>query len=403
MLGLSIWLLVAVFYGLDYLQHTIPSVLISPLAASHHVNVVVIANIMNVYFPVYALSQIPAGYLLDRYGLKLPLSIAALIVSLGLMCMNSPLLSMLAIGRILIAMGSAFAFIGGLKAAASYLPDSIFPLMTGVLQSIGVLGGLLGQVYINYLIETLNWNNTIIGISIFGLIWAVILFVSLGASQSMFNVKASKKVERNKRNIIKEFLEIQSLQLWLLGFYAAILVGGIMSTFAETYGVILLEQVKGITSEHAAWLNSLIFVGVGVGAPLHGIIVKQFNRQSTWLIISCVIVLSIMSGMSFYLEHVDNVDLIAMLYFLIGFFTSSMLLTFSLAKKMYPAKNHGMAFAFINMLIGLGGFFVPLLFGMLLQSFQAHAIDLIHVIKYLVLPVMISLIISFLIYRREES
>ena len=68
--GVILWLIAAIFYGLDYLQHTAPSVLILPISNSIGINFISIANIMNVYFPIYAISQIPAGYLIERYGLR---------------------------------------------------------------------------------------------------------------------------------------------------------------------------------------------------------------------------------------------------------------------------------------------------------------------------------------------
>ena len=150
--GLVLWLIATVFYGLDYLQHTLPSVLLSPIAHNAHLSTVDVADILSLYFPVYALAQLPAGYLLDRFGLVI-LSPAALLVSLGLLCMLIPSPFALTVGRILIGMGSACAFLGALKAAANYLPQGLFPIFVGLIQAVGVLGGLLGQVLIEYLVK----------------------------------------------------------------------------------------------------------------------------------------------------------------------------------------------------------------------------------------------------------
>ena len=122
--GIAMWLIVAIFYGLDYLQHTIPSVLILPISKSIGVDYTTIVNTMNIYFPIYAICQIPSGYIIDKLGLKLSLFTASLILSAGLLLMATNNLHYITVGRALIAAGSAFAWNGGLKAAASYLPDS---------------------------------------------------------------------------------------------------------------------------------------------------------------------------------------------------------------------------------------------------------------------------------------
>ena len=75
-IGWIIWSIAAIFYGLDYFQHTAPSVLIKPISEGIGVGVENIAYIMSIYFPIYAISQIPAGILLDKFGSKIMLILA---------------------------------------------------------------------------------------------------------------------------------------------------------------------------------------------------------------------------------------------------------------------------------------------------------------------------------------
>ena len=104
---------------------------------------------MSIYFPIYAICQIPAGYILDRYSIKIVLSLACFIVSIGLVCMMNASISALIIGRLLIALGSAFAFLGALKVASVWLPEHLFPIAVGLTNTIGVFGGIFGQIFLN--------------------------------------------------------------------------------------------------------------------------------------------------------------------------------------------------------------------------------------------------------------
>jgi predicted MFS family arabinose efflux permease len=386
--GIFLWLIAAIFYGLDYLQHTAPSVLILPISKSLGINFISIANTMNIYFPVYAISQIPAGYLIERYGLRKTLSIACLIVSIGLFIMSISSLDSILFGRILIAMGSAFAFIGGLKAAAIYLPNKIFPLMVGLLQSIGVIGGLIGEVFLDSLLKNIGWQNTIYYLSIFGVFWAIIIYLFLK------NKSNKKKQNNDKTNIKKkDILKIlQDKKVWILAFYAAFIVGSVMSAFAETYSVIILEKIKHFSSHHAAWLSSMIILGVGVGAPLQGLISAKFKNKANWLIIASIITLLIYVIIIAYIYSNQTTDLIAIVYFLLGFFVSTSLLVFTIGKESHANEHQGIIFAFLNMMIGLGGFFIPFLFGEIINIFSA---SIITSALCLSIPIIISVLLAF--------
>ena len=397
--GLFLWLLVAIFYGLDYLQHTLPSVLILPISHSLNVDYVVIGTLMNIYFPIYALSQIPAGFVIDRFGLRRALTLASLLMSVGLLCMTVPALTLITLGRALIAIGSAFAFIGGLKAAALYLPSKWFSLMTGVLQSIGVIGGLLGQVLLNYLIETFSWHSAVYFLSIFGVVWAAVLFIGLQIKPRHANEEKKHFKLAEKTAHLRDYLVIfKDVKLWLMALYAALIVGAILSTFGETYSIIIIEKLKHLSSSQAALINSLIFIGIGAGAPLHGLIANRWRSASQWMFVAAVITLCLFYTISLLLYGLNKAWILGLAYFFLGFFISSMLLTFTLAKRQYAEKYHGVVFAFINMMIGLGGFFVPLIFGYLIHFFShltQGAENLVYAVFVLNIPVLIATFIAF--------
>ncbi|WP_267897719.1 MFS transporter [Dongshaea marina] len=106
-----------------------------------HTSTQTIGDLMSVYFPVYAVFQILAGYLLDRYKLRLILSLAVAIVAGGLLMIAIPSLGAILAGRVLIAIGSAFAFLGALKTASMWLPEKVFPVAVGLINTMGVLLG----------------------------------------------------------------------------------------------------------------------------------------------------------------------------------------------------------------------------------------------------------------------
>ena len=187
-------------------------------------------------------------------------------------------------------------------------------------------------------------------------------------------------------------------QVWLLALYAALMVGAVMSTFAESYSVLIVEKLKHVGSQHAAWLSSMIFVGVAVGAPTHGIIAARFRNKSSWLLLSAVATWLVFALVPSYIHWGHGVNGLAFLYFLVGFFVSSMLLAFSIAKERFSSSRHATVFAFINMMIGLGGFLVPLMFGGVihLSSSMLHVSQsLIVSVFSLLIPLLVACLIAW--------
>ena len=70
----------------------------------------------SVYFYAYAITQVPAGLLIDYFGPRRMLTVAAFLVALGITCFAAAVsIPLLFVGRILIGIGSAFAFTGCIK------------------------------------------------------------------------------------------------------------------------------------------------------------------------------------------------------------------------------------------------------------------------------------------------
>lgn len=390
--GVTMWLIVAIFYGLDYLQHTMPSVLILPISSSIGVDYVTVTNIINVYFPIYALSQIPAGYIIDRVGLRLALFGASIVLSLGLLCMAMPTISYIFIGRVLIAIGSAFAWNAGLKAAEMYLPKSMFPFMTGLLNSIGVITGISGMIFINHLIHLAGWEHAIHIVAIFGVVWAAVIVLFL-RNRCCDNTDESLRMPRIRIPARELWVVFKDRQLWLVTLYAALITGVIMYTFAESYSVISLEKLKHISSSKAAWINSLIFIGVGIGGPIHGIIASQFKKKTTWITITAFAAFASFSFLCACFYFSLSSDALAIAYFFIGFFVVAMLLSYSITKERFPSNVHAILFAFINMIVMLAGYIIPMIFGYLIHISQF----VFHYKQPLMLPIFALLIPLFLV------
>ena len=382
----GMWLLAAIFYALDYFQHTAPSVLLKPLAFSLHINPTAVGDIMSIYFPIYAISQIPAGIILDRYRSGTVLGIACAIVSIGLVVMVSGSETMVIVGRILIAAGSSFAFLGALKTASMWLSDAVFPIAVGLTNTIGVIGGVLGQSYLNHLILVYHWQHAIIFIGVFGFGLAILLLTFLRAQPNCRPVGVKLPLD---------FSILRDYRIWLLAIYAAIMVGVVVNAFSELYDFAFLETTFKLSSQTAANISIMVFIGIAVGGPCHGIIARGIGKKR-WMVLGCLLTILTFSAIIVSTNWHLPIATLYGLYFLVGFFVSTMLLAFAMVRTYYDKKQTGMGFALVNMVIGVGGFAFQLLLGRIISwispdrsGFTQHDFTIGFIV--LLVPLCISL------------
>lgn len=352
-IGWLFWLVAAIFYALDYFQHTAPSVLIKPISLDMGIGVDQIAYVMSIYFPIYAISQVPAGMLLDRFGARVMLSISCLVMSLGiLLFVYEPNLETMLLGRILIAIGSAVAFIGCLKVAADVLPERFFPIAVGLTNTLGVLGGIFGQLFLNYLVSLSGWKDALAYIGYFGIVWGVVIILLLTYKKEEKDV--SNLVESKTSKLFHSLILLKNKKLWLLAIYSGLMVGIVVNSFSELYDVVFLEQAYHVTESVAAKISVMMFVGIAFGGPSHGIIASLFGEKRIWMFICNIFTITIFSSIVLF-SSIINPNLLFILFFLLGFFVSSMLLAFSVVEEIFPKEIKGTALAIVNMVIGLCG------------------------------------------------
>lgn len=111
------------FYCYEFFLRISPSVVMGQLMQHFNINALGFAKLVSIYYLAYAIGQIPAGLLLDRYPVKLILALSAFFCSLATLffaATHSPFFGELA--RFCIGFVSSFAFVGALKIGEVYLP-----------------------------------------------------------------------------------------------------------------------------------------------------------------------------------------------------------------------------------------------------------------------------------------
>jgi len=404
-----VWFIASLFYGLEYFQRVAPTVIAEPLIHTFNLSATELSFLTSLYLYTYAIAQIPVGVILDRYGARGSLTISCALIAVGsILFAMTHAIWLIAVSRMLIGFGSAFAFIGVLKLTGNWFVSSQYPIMVGLTNTLGVIGAIFGEAPFAYLVKKIGWQHSILATGIVGLVISALIWLFIKdhpnclSKSTVHGICKEEYTDRNLKVILRDVLTDK--QTWLTAIYAGLMVAPVIA-FAELWAVPYLETSFHLSSVHAANLDSAIFVGIGIGGPVNGWISSKMKIRKNVMMVG--------NGMAFLLLLIilygSNINyfLLLLALFAFGFFTSTMLLSFTFNKQRHPLAHNATVVAFTNMIIMLTGAFYQGIIGHLLDD-TAHAptdhvYSLINYHSALsILPATLVVSLLLLLFIRDE-
>lgn len=350
-------LLAASFYSYDFLLRVTPSIMLHPLMQTYGVNATSIGFLSAFYYYIYTPLQLPSGLVVDRYSTQKVLSFSALCCVIGAFVFAST--SNIYIGyfaRGLMGFGSAFAFVGALKLAATTLPPHHFALFSGFATAFGTLGAITTDTVISRLQEVLGWRQTLYLCALIGALIAIMLFFLIKDTPKQL----SKPHAHHSWKPILRYAKTMFRQktFWFNGIIGAFLFFPI-TVFASLWGVNFITLRFEVSNALASQMTSLVFLGLTLGAPLAGWFSGRAMQQRQILFIGCSA--SFLLTLALTYTHFTSLSVACVLLFFMGFSCAPQVLVFAIAKEMSPYYAVGIATAATNFFITLGAsIFQPL-------------------------------------------
>ena len=327
------WMTAALFFFYAWVLRVAPSVMVEELMRDFAVGAAVLGNLSAAYFYGYAGMQIPVGVLLDRFGPRRLVAVAALLCAGGcVLFATGTTLAAVTAGRFLIGASAAFSLVGAMCIAGQWFSPSRFALSSGLAMAAGMAGGVLGQAPLRLAVEATDWRTTMLLLAVGG--------VALSLAAWAF-IRDRWRGSGGIANVLSGLRIVASHpQTWLIALpglgTAAPLLG-----FAGLWGVPFLETAYGLPRTHAATLTSLVIAGFGVGAPVLGWLSDRIGRRKPPVLVGLALQIATLSA----LIYVPDLPVFAIgaLCFLTGVFGSSQIVCFALAKENSPRRRqrHG--------------------------------------------------------------
>lgn len=355
--SIIIYVLAALFLFYEMALQVSPGVMTGELMKDFKLDTASLGVIAAFYFYSYTIMQIPAGLLFDKFGPRKLITLSAILCSAGSLFFGSTTsMSMLALGRFLMGIGSAFAFIGVLIVAARWFKSKHFALLVGVAQLLAALGAMGGSLPLAYAVESIGWRATITILGGSGFILAALTILIVRDYPKNYPHHESDHYKLGLWNSLKAIFK--NGQTWAIALYA-FSAWSPVAIFAALWGVPYLMLRYGVSKSLAAASVSMIWLGLILTSPFLGWLSDKIQRRKNLLIICSStglissILLLMISRLAFPVTY--------FLLFLVGAAAAGQILTFALVKDNTRPIVTATAIGFNNMAVVIGGaLFQPL-------------------------------------------
>lgn len=368
-----IWILAATFYFYEYVLRVSPSVMRLELMQAFGLTASSFGVLSAFYLYAYAPMQIPVGVLMDRYGIRRVLSIASIVCGFGaLLFAIAEQYYVACAGRMLIGMGSSFAFIAMVYISSNWFPMKKRAFLIGVANSLAMLGASAGAGGpLAEVVRSLGWRETIFLFGIFGILLGILVYLIFRLDRQDATVE-EKSSQVNSHILANLKLVISQKNIWI---NASVALFFYMTTtaFGGLWGLSYIQVAYGVSKEAAGYAISIIFAGWLIGGPLTGFLSDIIGKRKTAIRIG--IIGSLLCLLPVIYFPVMSIYTVYILLFFVGFFSSAELLNFSLAIELSSIYARATAAAFTNFLISCGDAIVQPLVGFLLDNSWSGALD----------------------------
>ncbi len=352
------WIAASFFYFYEVILRVSPSVMTQELMEYFQISATSLGWLSTSYYMSYFILQIPCGMIVDHYGPRRVITISSLICVIGtiIFCTQANfLLAMM--GRMLIGVGSACAFISCLKLATDWFPAARFSLLAGVANMMGTLGATFSGRPLATLVHNYGWQNACLTLAAIGLLIAPLIW---------FFVKDRPREGAHSVSFRESFLTIiKTKQIWLIG-----IIGGVLylpiTAFAELWGVPYMMRVYNINAQVASQATVMIFIGMAIGGPVFAYVAKYLKSFKKTMLICAIGACALFVCVSFASRF--SYEAVFVMLFGIGFMIGGQVLSFTIAKNSTYDGFNGTAMGFTNGLISM--------VGLIFQPFLGKVIDI---------------------------
>lgn len=372
-----IWGLAAFFFFAHYVVRVTPGHITHELQAAFEFPSKMEMGLLGASFYLpYVLMQMPVGYLVDKFGPRLLLTIAVFVCSLSsLVFASAAVLDIAIFSRVLLGFSSATAFIGALKLITVWFEPKKLALLVGITQALGMMGAAAGARLVPYLNETFGWQSTFHIYALVFFILSILIYAIVRNNPATQPLQTPQQATASATTITPSQPLMQVVlnkYTWINALYAGLIFAP-TDVLGEFWGKEFIEQIHHLDSKIASHAIAFLFIGWAIGGPIAGYLADHLGRKP--VMIGSAIFGFILLPIIFYVPHIPATLMMAVL-FVYGLTNTGLIASYTVAGELHSKEHGGFSIAIANMLsVLLGASLMPVLGWLLHWHATQHLVD----------------------------
>ncbi|ETO92441.1 MFS transporter [Legionella oakridgensis] len=349
----------SLFFFYEFIQGNMFASIADNIMKDFHIQADKMAYLSSIYYLSNVIFLFIAGILLDRFSTKKTILVAMFLCVLSTFLLAYAHSFYLALFcRFITGIGSAFCFLGPIRIASRWFPPQRMALVTGAIVTMAMTGGMLAQYPLTKLVIQVGWRDSLHWVGWLGIVMLMFMFYWI-------KDKPEDIVERPRREnslLSTAKMAYLNLQTWRAALYTS-LMNMAVAVFGAMMGSLYLMQRLGVSKEEAAMVNSMLFLGAIIGGPLIGWCSDKLGLRVLPMRIGAIASLLTILGI-LYLPV--SLGMMTVLFFLLGFFTASQVISYALVAESSSPTMTATAVSLVSILTQGGYIIYQNLFSLLL-------------------------------------
>ncbi len=350
-----IWIILALAFVMALFHRSALGAISTDVTDSLGLTASQLSQLAAITFYTYALMQIPAGILLDRFGYKKISLYGMLITGSGSMLFGVTSNLMLAyLSRFLIGLGSSVIFISILKAQQTWFSKEAFTKASGLLSFIGNIGGVVATFPLALLAAVMGWRESMFFMGMLCLIVAYCIGRYTANRPESYgftspHAQSEAPVTPTHSSLFGRIKTVLLSKHTWRNFFILFTLVGCTTTLTGLWGVRYLETIYGLSNTQASFYIAFIIYGLVAGSLcVDRIATLCKGKHYLYPRIGCVINACIWVYILLFWGGKPPLASLVVCFFIMGFVAMSHILAFTDITEKTPAYQSGLASSVVN-------------------------------------------------------
>ena len=290
-----VWIAAVTAYSIAVLQRTTMGVAGLEATERFGASATIVSTFVVLQLAVYALSQIPAGLLLDRYGSRVTLVAGALLMGTGQLLMaQTETVGVAMAARIVLGAGDALTFSSAIRLVPAWFPAQRVPVLTQLTGIFGQVGQIASAVPFVAVLSMAGWGTAFTSAASVSAIGALLALLVVRATPPGI---PRPRVRQDLTKIPLVLARIVRHPSTQLGFFTHFTAGFTGIAFSMMWGYPYLTAGEGLSRPAASAVMTVLVVVAVVGGPLIGALTQRhpLRRSTLVLLIVATIVVPLLA------------------------------------------------------------------------------------------------------------